>query len=96
MTAVLFRLPRTRHPLLRALAAVVGVLILGATLVFGIFILLGLAAIGATVWAARQLSKTRPAATAASQSTAQPNRTVPAGVIEGEFVVVREPVSPPR
>ncbi len=96
MTAVLFRLPRTRHALLRALAAGVGVLILGATLVFGIFIFLGLAAIGATVWAARQLGKTRPVATATDQSTAQPSRPTPAGVIEGEFVVVREPVSPPR
>lgn len=93
MTAVLFRLPRTRHPLLRALAAVVGVLILGATLVFGIFIFLGLAAIGATVWAARQLSKPGPTA---PQPAAQASRPTPAGVIEGEFVVVREPVSPPR
>lgn len=96
MTAVLFRLPRTRHPLLRALAAVVGVLILGATLVFGIFIFLGLAAIGATVWAARQLSKPSPSATAAPRPAAQASRQTPAGVIEGEFVVVREPVSPPR
>jgi hypothetical protein len=93
MTAVLFRSPRTRHPLLRALATVVGVLILGATLVFGIFVVLGLAAIGAVVWAARQLSK--PGA-AAPQPAAQPGRPTPAGVIEGEFVVVREPVSPPR
>jgi len=96
MTAVLFRMPRTRHPLLRALAAVVGVLILGATLVFGIFIFLGLAAIGATVWAARQLSKPSPAPKATPQSGEQPSRPTPAGVIEGEFVVVREPVSPPR
>lgn len=96
MPAVLFRLPRTRHPLLRALATVAGVLILGATLVFGIFIVLGLAAIGAAVWAARQLSKPGAAATATPQSAAQPGRPTPAGVIEGEFVVVREPVSPPR
>jgi len=96
MTAVLFRSPRTRNPLLRALATVVGVLILGATLVFGIFIVLGLAAIGATVRAARQLSKPGAATTATPQSAAQPSRPTPAGVIEGEFVVVREPVSPPR
>lgn len=94
MTAVLFRLPRTRHPLLRALAAVVGVLILGATLLFGIFIFLGLAAIGTAVWAARQFAKPRPAAPASAD--AQPGRPAPAGVIEGEFVVVRETVSPPR
>ncbi len=96
MTAVLFRLPRMRHPLLRALAAAVGVLIIGATLVFGIFIFLGLAAIGATVWAARQLSKPSPATTATPQPAATPNRPTPHGVIEGEFVVVRGPVSPPR
>lgn len=94
MTAVLFRLPRTRHPLLRTLAAVVGVLIFGATLLFGIFIVLGLAAIGAVVWAARQFAKPRPATPASAG--AQPGRSAPAGVIEGEFVVVREPVSPSR
>lgn len=94
MTAVLFRLPRTRHPLLRALAAVVGVLILGATLLFGIFIFLGLTAVGTAVWAARQFSKPRP--TTPASADAQPRRPAPAGVIEGEFVVVRETVSPPR
>ncbi|HSX60953.1 MAG TPA: hypothetical protein VLF18_12190 [Tahibacter sp.] len=96
MAAVLFRLPRTRHPLLRALSTLLGLLVIGVTLVFGFFLVLGLAAIGAAVWAARQFAK-RPDATGADPSPrAQADRPAPAGVIEGEFVVVREPVSPPR
>lgn len=91
MAAVLFRLPRTRHPVLRALSVVLGLVVIGVTLVFGFFLVLGLAAIGAAIWAARQIGKS-PAATPA----APPPRPAPAGVIEGEFVVVREPVTPPR
>jgi hypothetical protein len=100
MAAVLFRLPRTRNPLLRALSALLGVVVVGVTLVFGFFIVLGLAAIGGAIWAARRVGK--PAATAETpfqsqqQQPPQAGRPAPAGVIEGEFVVVRETVSPPR
>ncbi|MCQ4166105.1 hypothetical protein [Tahibacter harae] len=89
MAAALFRQARTRNPLLRALSALLGVLIVGATLVFGFFVLVALAAIGAAVWAARQFGKSaeRPAAGTATPPPASP----PPGVIEGEFVVVREP-----
>jgi hypothetical protein len=96
MAAALFRLPRTRHPLLRVLSVVLGLVVLGATLLFGIFIVLGLAAIGAAVWAARQFAKPRAAATANPPPAAAAPRATPPGVIEGEFVVVREPVSPRR
>lgn len=89
MAAVLFRLPRTRHPLLRALSVVLGLLVVGVALVFGFFLVLGLAAVGAAIWAARQLGKP-------SANSVTPPRPAPAGVIEGEFVVVREPVSPRR
>jgi hypothetical protein len=97
MAAVLFRLPRTRHPLLRALSALLGVVVVGVTLVFGFFIVLGLAAIGAAIWAARQFGKPATPVGEAARPQAPPSeRPAPAGVIEGEFVVVREPVSPPR
>lgn len=91
MAAVLFRLPRTRHPLLRALSVVLGLVVISVTLVFGFFLVVGLAAVGAAIWAVRQIGKS-PANTAA----APPPRPTPVGVIEGEFVVVREPVTPPR
>ena len=99
MAAVLFRVARTRNPLLRMLSVALGVIVIGATLVFGFFIVLGLAAIGAAVWAARQFGKSPAPAPAAGTYRPQPpptSRPAPAGVIEGEFVVVREPVSPPR
>lgn len=96
MAAVLFRLPRTRHPLLRALSALLGVVVVGVTLVFGFFIVLGLAAIGGAIWAARQFGKPATPAPGASPQQQSPQRPTPAGVIEGEFVVVRDTVSPPR
>lgn len=101
MAAVLFRVARTRNPLLRVLSAALGVVVIGATLVFGFFIVLGIAAIGAAVWAARQFGKSPapaspPAGAAYRPQPQSTGNTTPAGVIEGEFVVVREPVSPPR
>ncbi|GMV30732.1 MAG: hypothetical protein AMXMBFR59_28570 [Rhodanobacteraceae bacterium] len=101
MAAVLFRVARTRNPLLRMLSVALGVIVIGATLVFGFFIVLALAAIGAAVWAARQFGKSPAPAHAAGAYRPQPAPAsgpppAPAGVIEGEFVVVREPVSPPR
>lgn len=91
MPAVLFRQPRTRHPLLRAFSALAGVLILGAALMFGFFLIVALVAVGALIWGVRQFGKPRAMAQSATASTA---RATPPGVIEGEFVVVREPASP--
>lgn len=91
MAAALFRLPRTRHPLLRALSALLGVLIVGATLVFGFFVLVALAAIGAVVWAVRQFGKPAQRAAAGAGTPPPGSPPPPPGVIEGEFVVVREP-----
>ena len=87
MYTTMFRLPRTRNPLLRALGAVAGVVIVAAVLVFGFFIALALVAVGAVIWALRQFS--RPAA-APGTSQRAPSAPPPAGVIEGEFTVVRE------
>jgi amino acid transporter len=88
MYTTMFRLPRTRNPLLRAVSAIVGVLILAALVVFGFFAALALVTVGAVIWAARQF--TRPSATpAAAANTRQPPQQ-PAGVIEGEFTVVRD------
>jgi hypothetical protein len=97
MAAVLFRLPRNRNPLLRALSVMLGVVVIGVTLVFGFFLVLGLAAVGAAIWGARQFNKRgTPKTDTFQQPVQQPSRPAPTGVIEGEFVVVREPVSPPR
>ena len=97
MAAILFRSPRSRHPLLRALSALIGIVLVGAALVFGFFLVLGLAAVGAAIWAVRQFNKpAAPAATASvpPRATAQPASA--GGVIEGEFVVVRGPGTPAR
>ncbi|HWU52597.1 MAG TPA: hypothetical protein VN153_07240 [Tahibacter sp.] len=97
MAAFLFRSPRSRHPLLRVLSALIGVVLVGAALVFGFFLVLGLAAVGAAIWAVRQFNK--PASPAATASTPPRTAAQPAsasGIIEGEFVVVREPVTPAR
>jgi hypothetical protein len=93
MAAALFRLPRTRNPLLRALSAMLGVLIVGATLVFGFFVLVALAAIGGVLWAARHFSRSGNSASAAQEPAQRSGQSSPPppGVIEGEFVVVREP-----
>jgi hypothetical protein len=89
MAAVSFRLPRTRNPLLKMLSAMLGVVVVGATLLFGFFIIVALAAVGGAIWLARQAVKPKVPATAQSDTHAPP--PPPPGVIEGEFVVVREP-----
>lgn len=95
MPAVFFRQPRTRHPLARVLSAVAGLLVLGATLMFGFFIIVALVVVGAIVWGVRQFAKsgTDQAHPSGQREDA---RAAPPGVIEGEYVVVREPVSPQR
>ncbi|UXI69258.1 hypothetical protein [Tahibacter amnicola] len=92
MFQAIFRLPRTRNPLARAVFAVLGALVLAGVLVFGFFALVLLVCVGAVIWLARHLAGPRaPAATAtASAGTPPPSRQTPAGVIEGEFVVVDE------
>ena len=88
MYYTMFRIPRTRHPLLRIVSAVVGVLILAALVVFGFFAALALVTVGAVVWAVRQF--TRPSQAPATSTRPQGPPPPPAGVIEGEFTVVRD------
>ncbi|MDC8011146.1 hypothetical protein [Tahibacter soli] len=87
MYTTMFRLPRTRHPFLRAVSAVIGVLILAALVVFGFFAALALVTIGAVIWAARQFVRPTAAPAQAERPQAPPP---PPGVIEGEFTVVRD------
>ena len=101
MVAALFRLPRPRNPLLRVLSVLLAVVAAAATLFFGAVLVVALVAVGAVLWATRQFA--RPTPVAASSDTAEPaGRThsasppPPPGIIEGEFVVVREPVEPRR
>lgn len=88
MYTTMFRIPRTRHPFLRAVSAVVGVLILAALVVFGFFAALALITVGAVIWATRQF--VRPAAAPAQAARPQTPPPAPPGVIEGEFTVVRD------
>lgn len=99
MVAALFRLPRPRNPLLRVFSVLLAVVAAAATLFFGAVLVVALVAVGAVLWATRQFARKKPTATS---DTAEPvNRThsarpPPPGIIEGEFVVVREPVEPRR
>lgn len=100
MVAALFRLPRPRNPLLRAFSVLLAVVAAAATLFFGAVLVVALVAVGAVLWATRQFTRPRTAETATSpaEPVAKPqsSRPPPPGVIEGEFVVVREPVEPHR
>lgn len=100
MVAALFRLPRPRNPLLRALSVLLAVVATAATLFFGAVLVVALVAVGAVLWATRQFTRSKPAVsaspTAEPVNSAQSARPPPPGVIEGEFVVVREPAEEPR
>lgn len=78
-----FRLhSRARHPLVRLLALVVGAAVLLVVLAFGFFAAVAIAIGGAVVVLFNAL-RTAP-------QRAAPAAQAPAGVIEGEFKVVRE------
>jgi len=83
MVHTLFR-PRFRHPLARALFALAGALALAGLVVFGLFTAIALTVVGGLVWLVRQF--VRPAAPRAAATRPSP----PSGVIEGEFVVLRD------
>jgi hypothetical protein len=75
---------RARHPLARLLALVVGAAVLLVVLAFGFFAAVALAIGGAVVVLLNALrTPQRP-------PNAAPTPHAPAGVIEGEFKVVRE------
>ena len=75
---------RARHPLARLLALVVGAAVLLVVLAFGFFAAVALAIGGAVVVLLNALRTPQRSAHAA------PPVQTPAGVIEGEFKVVRE------
>lgn len=81
-------LRRHRHPLLRLLAAVVGIAVLGFLFVFGLLALSILLVVGAVLLGVRQWRayQARHGHGQAATAHAPPP---PPGIIEGQFVVVR-------
>lgn len=83
-----FQLPpprRSRHPLLRALSLLIGVVLLGVLLVFGLA-LAGMLLLGGGLWLAWRAWK-QPRAPLARMTRS--NKPAPE-VLEGEFVVIRQ------
>ena len=76
---------RARHPLARLLGLVVGAVVLVVVLAFGFFAAVALAIGGAAVVLFNAMRTPQPRA----QTAARPPEAA-AGVIEGEFKVVRE------
>ena len=79
---------RPRHPLMRAMLAAIGAVLLVGILVFGFFALVAFAFIGTVVAVIRAIGRTSNAGTAPAANRADPR------VIEGEFVVLRNDAAP--
>lgn len=79
-------LSRPRNPLLRAILALVGAVLLVGVFVFGFFALIAFAFIGTVVAITRAVARAHAGAT---QPAPQPAGANPR-VIEGEFVVLRD------
>jgi hypothetical protein len=82
----LFFVHRPRNGFLRVLGSLLGAALLIGILAFGFVALLALLAVGGVIWLVRQLQQPVATPTAASPPPPPP----PAGVIEGEFTVVRD------
>ena len=78
--------PRTRHPLVRLLAVVIGALALVAVLAFGLFAAVALIIGGSIVLLINSLRAPRTSTGARAAASPSP----PPGVIEGEFKVVHD------
>lgn len=74
---------RSRHPLVRALSLIVGLALVGVLMVFGLVVAGVLLIGGSLVFALRQWSRSRSAASVAGRPH-QPE------IIEGEFVVLNQ------
>jgi hypothetical protein len=79
---------RARHPLMRLLTLVAGAAVLLVVLAFGFFAAVALAIGGAVVVLLNALRTPQQRPTQSAQSAPSPQ--APAGVIEGEFKVLRE------
>jgi hypothetical protein len=84
---------RPRHPLLRLLLAVVGLVVLAGVLTLGFFALIAFAVIGTIVAVTRALARSH--ADVAANPRVQPAADLPR-VIEGEFVVVDPRAATPQ
>jgi len=80
---------RPRHPLMRAILAAIGAVLLVGILVFGFFALVAFAFIGTIVALIRAIARANNNTVATPAS----NRVDPR-VIEGEFVVLRNDAAP--
>ena len=78
--------PRTRHPLVRLLAVVIGALALVAVLAFGLFAAVALIIGGSIILLINSLRAPRTSTGARTAASPPP----PPGVIEGEFKVVHD------
>lgn len=76
--------PRTRNPLVRLLALVIGAAVLVVVVAFGLFAAAALVVGGAIVLLVKALTRASP--TAGGRPTARP--AAAGGVIEGEFRIV--------
>lgn len=84
-----FRIRRPRHPLARLLGGVLGLVAVLMLVALGLFAFAALAIGGVLFLLVNALrARSAPAHTPAGGAAA------PAGVIEGEFTVVREPADP--
>ena len=78
---------RPRHPLLRAVLALVGAVLLVGVLAFGLFALVAFAFIGTIVAVTRAIARTRA-------GSVHPAPSADPRVIEGEFVVLSRDAAP--
>ena len=85
MRMFMFPMRHHRHPLLRLLAAVIGIAALGFLFVFGLLAMATLLVVGVIMLALRQWRVHRGTQDALRTDMPPP----PPGVIEGEFVVVQ-------
>jgi hypothetical protein len=88
MRFVLFPPSRHRHPLVHALAVLLGLALISMLLVFGVFVGAAILGVGAILLTLRMLLGRRTATSATQNSPTQ--------VLEGEYVVIQRRTSTPR
>lgn len=81
---------RPRHPLARVAAALLGIAVFGALLVFGLIALGVLIAVGGALMLVRAWRGRHGSGRHRTPASGPSDRGRPSGVIEGEYVVVHE------